>query len=328
MPATGRYAAQGRQVRAGLELWSRRAGTRLLVEDDCSQPEQSARAHVELLGRGCRFVLGPYGSDSTRATAEAVAGWSGPNGAVWNHGGAADDVQHSPGVVSVPSPASQYLVALGRAVAAARPAASIAVVSAGGRFARFARQGLKRAAPSLGVRIVAAPSFADPTEELAAARPDAIIACGPLEREVELFRTLGKLVPDAILGGVSPGLVTFPELVGADAEGLLAPVQWHPELGSSPELGPSSAEVTREAHESGPGELDYVAAQAYAAALIADHCLALAPDDPVGAARRLRTTTFFGGFELDPDAGIQRGHRLSVIQWRRGNQELVLAEAD
>jgi ABC-type branched-subunit amino acid transport system substrate-binding protein len=282
---------------------------------------------VELLERGCRFVLGPYGSDSTRAAAKAVAGWSGPNGVVWNHGGAADDVQHLPGVVSVPSPASKYLVALGRAVVAARPEASIAVVAAGGRFARFAQEGLERAAQSLGLRIVAALSFAAPVEELAAARPDAVVACGPVELEVRLLRALPKVVPNAILGGISPGLVTFPDLLDADPEGLLAPVQWHPELGSSPELGPSSAEVTREAHKSGAGELDYVAAQAYAVALVATRCLELGPDDPLGAARRLRTTTFFGAFELDPESGLQRGHRLSVVRWGQARHELLLAEA-
>ncbi len=33
MPLTGRYALQGAQMRIGAELWARRAGARLLVED-------------------------------------------------------------------------------------------------------------------------------------------------------------------------------------------------------------------------------------------------------------------------------------------------------
>jgi len=66
VPATGRYAVQGAQVRAGLELWASRAGTRLVVEDDRSQPSRAARLHAELVERGCQFVLGPYGSDSVR----------------------------------------------------------------------------------------------------------------------------------------------------------------------------------------------------------------------------------------------------------------------
>jgi len=322
VPATGRYAVQGAQVRAGLELWASRTGTRLVVEDDCSRPERAARLHAKLVERGCHFVLGPYGSDSTRAVAAAR-----PSAVVWNHGAAADDVQRLPNVVSVPSPASRYLLALGRAVAALRPTATIALVTANGHFARFAREGLERADPALGLGILACFSFRDAPAAIAGAGADAILACGPVGAEVALFRALARLVPSTLRGGVSPGLAAFPALLGGDPEGLLAPVQWHPETRTSPELGPSSAALVADARASAFGELDYVAAQVYAAALIAGRCLELDPDDPLGAARRFRTTTFFGGFELDPATGLQRGHRLSVVRWGRGRQELLHAEA-
>jgi hypothetical protein len=111
-------------------------------------------------------------SDSARAVAAARAG-----AVVWNHGAAADDVQRLPGVVSVSSPASRYLVALARAVAALRPAATIALVTASGRFARFAREGLERADPPLGLGILARFSFRDLPAAIAAAGADAILAC-------------------------------------------------------------------------------------------------------------------------------------------------------
>jgi ABC-type branched-subunit amino acid transport system substrate-binding protein len=322
VPATGRYAVQGAQVRAGLELWASRAGTRLVLEDDRSQPARAARLQAALVERGCRFVLGPYGSDSVRAVAAAR-----PGAVIWNHGAAADDVQRLPGVVSVPSPASRYLVALGRAVAALRPGATIALVTATGRFAGFAREGLERADPTLGVGILARFSFRDPPAAVAAAGADAILACGPLRAEVMLFRALARLTPSTLRGGISPGLAAFPALLSSDPEGLLAPVQWHPQTRPSPELGPSSKELAADARASALGELDYLAAQAYAAALIAGRCLELDPDDPLSAARRLRTTTFFGAFELDPATGLQRGHRLSVIRWSRTRQQLLLTEA-
>lgn len=63
-------------------------------------------------------------------------------------------------------------------------------------------------------------------------------------------------------------------------------MQWHPELGSSPELGPSSPEMLADARAAGSGELDYVAAQAYAVALVATRCLELDPRDPPRCARR------------------------------------------
>jgi hypothetical protein len=218
-------------------------------------------------------VLGPYGSDSTRAVAEAAAG-----AIVWNHGAAADDVQRMPGVVSVPSPASRYLVAVARAL---EPGSRVAVVAAPGRFARFAREGLETERDLVDV-----------------ADADAVLLCGPLEWELERLRALRT--SGQVLAGVSAGLAAFPELLGADPEGILAPVQWHPDLG-----GPR-------------GLRDYVAAQAYAAAVLAQQLA----DRPAAEVRRLRAKTFFGGFELD-ETGLQVGHRLSVVQWRGDRQELV-----
>jgi ABC-type branched-subunit amino acid transport system substrate-binding protein len=289
LPLTGRYAVQGAQVRAGLELWARHTGARLVLLDDCSDPRQAARLHEDLVAGGCRFVLGPYGSDSTRAVARARAGR-----VVWNHGAAADDVQRLPGVVSVPSPASRYLVAIGRAVARLSPGAHVAVEAAPGRFARFASEALQREATVLGLRLVPKPTKAD-----------AVLYCGPLRRRG----------PGLLLGGVSPGLAAFAQLLGDDPEGLLAPVQWHPDLRVKSELGPVTI-----------GLEDYVAAQGYAACLIAERCVELEPTNPLAAARRLRTTTFFGGFELGPD-GLQVGHHLSAVQWREGRRELLLADA-
>lgn len=128
-----------------------------------------------------------------------------------------------------------------------------------------------------------------------------------------MFRKIGT--QGLLLGGCSPALAGFPQLLGRDPEGLLAPVQWHPDIRIEPELRPATLELT-----------DYLAAQAYAACLIAERCLALQPAAPLIAGRRLRTTTFFGGFQLGED-GLQVGHRLSVVQWRGGRRELLVADA-
>jgi ABC-type branched-subunit amino acid transport system substrate-binding protein len=253
-----------------------------------------------------------------RAVARAAGG-----AAVWNHGAAADDVQRLDGVVSVCSPASLYLVALARAVGAG---ARVVVVTARGPFGRLAREGFEREARSIGVSIAASFSFADTPERIAAVGADAVLACGPFERELGLFRRMRSRAPQTLLGGVSPGLSAFPARLGQDPEGLIAVAQWHRGLGDDPALGPSSSEVVREARARGV-ELDYVGAQAYAAALIAARCLEFAPDDPRAGARMLGTTTFYGAFELDAATGIQRGHRLCVVRWRGGRQELVLGDA-
>jgi len=271
---------------SGLSAWARDTGRELRLEDDASDPVTAVRVHAELAAAGCSPVLGPYGSDTTRAVARARGG-----DPVWNHGAAADDVQQLPGVVSLPTPSSRYLVALARAAAELHGAGRLAVLTAPGRFARFARSGLEGEAAGLGLRLVHDPDAAD-----------CVLLCGGVEWEAKQFRDLAR--PGAVLGAVSPGLPDAPHVW---PEGTLAPVQWHPDLG-----GP-------------PGIADYVAAQAYAAAMVAEQCLGLDPTDPVAAARKLSTSTFFGRFELD-GTGLQVGHRLSVVRWQAGCQELALAD--
>src|SRR5262249_32624847 len=150
VPSTGRYALQGRSLRAGLEAWAREHERELVLEDDQSDPQVAARVHEDLAARGCNPVLGPYGSDTTRPVARARAGTVG-----WTHGAAADDVQRLPGVVSVPSPASCYLAAVARAAVDLHGVGSVAVLTAPGSFARLAKEGLEREADGLGVRLVA-----------------------------------------------------------------------------------------------------------------------------------------------------------------------------
>ena len=167
-----------------------------MIEDDRSSPQCAAEVHARLVARGCAFVLGPYGGDCTRAVARAAGG-----AVVWNHGAAADDVQHLPGVVSVCSPASRYLVALARAVVAVRAGARIAVVTARAPFGRLAREGLEREAPSLGVSIAA--SFLGSAPELiAAAGAEAVLARHGFAgaRARHLFRALRSREPQALLG--------------------------------------------------------------------------------------------------------------------------------
>jgi ABC-type branched-subunit amino acid transport system substrate-binding protein len=294
VPMSGRYRIQGAEVRTGLEAWAREHGAALVLRDDRSSPEIAARLHGQLAG-SCRFVLGPYGGDSMRAVAELCSG-----SVVWNHGAAADDVQRLPGVVSVPSPASSYLVALACVLPQFCRDPAVCLLTAAGSFPVHARRGLEAVAPGLGLRLVAEPAAAD-----------VLLLCGPLRWEVERIRRLRR--PGLLIGGVSPGIARFPEVLGDDPDGLLAPVQWHHQLRLRARLGPASVDLP-----------DYVGAQAYAAALIAERCLQLAPDDPLTAAKQLETVTFFGGFRLAGD-GLQVGHQMAVIRWRNNRRELQSA---
>jgi len=141
-----------------------------------------------------------------------------------------------------------------------------------------------------------------------------VLACGPLERELGLFRALRLRAPEALLGGVSPGLSAFPTRLGQDPEGMLAVAQWHPGLGANPRLGPSSAEVVGEARARGV-ELDYVGAQAYAAALIAARCLELAPDEYLYPASMLKTPLAAAALELVHRGELHLDQLFEVTEW-------------
>ena len=327
VPLTGRYAVQGKQMAAGLKLWAHRSGASLSLEDDESRPEKAVAICAE---SASEIVLGPYGSDSVRAVARAF-----PDQAIWNHGAAADDVQQLPNVISFPSPSSRYLVALASGVAGIRPGARVTIVTAPGRFAEHAWTGFIAEADDIDVTIGGRFSFDSPSALTGFESPsrlagegrggavDAVLAIGPVDKEIALFRQLLASRRDLLLGGVSPGLSAFPQALGADPEGFLAPVQWHPEIGHTPAVGPTSSQVIEDAVALGLPALDYVAVQAYAATLIGSYCFERDPTDPARVARALRTSTLFGDFELDPDSGEQRGHRMGVIQWREGRQHLL-----
>lgn len=299
---------------AGLELWAQRAGASLRLVDDESRPQRAAQIFAELSASDCDIVLGPYGSDSVRSVARSE-----PDAVIWNHGAAANDVQRLPNVISIPSPSSTYLVALGRAVAQLRPGAVVTVVTTSGPFAEYAWAGFQAQLGEMRLEIAGRFSFSSAPK----GGVDAALALGPVEKEVTFFRQLAAHPSNRLIGGVSPGLVRFPELLNDDPEGFLAPVQWHPSLGESPELGPGSSEVLADARAAGLPALDYIAAQVYAAALVASHCFERQPASPLTAVRRLRTSTFFGDFGLDPQTGEQRDHALAVIQWQVGRQELL-----
>jgi branched-chain amino acid transport system substrate-binding protein len=138
------------------------------------------------------------------------------------------------------------------------------------------------------------------------------------------------------VGAVAAGLREFAAAVGPRAaEGVLAPSQWEEGARLRPDVGPRTVDVLRAlrfrltpglATGTDASHVEYPAAQAYAAVLVALRCLQDAGhfDDEtlLSAARRLRCTTFFGRFGLGPD-GRQADHELVVVQWQDGVKRIV-----
>jgi branched-chain amino acid transport system substrate-binding protein len=346
---TGRYALMGRlaavglwqvvgDVRAlgGVRIGAERLVPALAVVDDESSREGVRRA-LDELGEA-DVLFGPYGSDLL----EEAAGVAAERGRVlWNHGGAADQVQGLPGVVSLLSPASAYAGPILEALAELVPRVRLLIAAGSGQFAKSVADGARGAAERLGMDVVGTIPHAevpdDPTRQA-----DVLLAAGTFADDLALIRRL-KGRP-AALAAVGAGIGRFGAELGSRAEDVVGPSQWEEGVRFGADVGPSGAEVIRSLRaavitslraEGTGGHVDYPAAQAYAAGQVAMRCVEEAGTTEDAAvervAREFRCTTFFGRFGLGEN-GRQQDHQMLAVQWQDGMKRVVappsLAEAE
>ena len=131
-----------------------------------------------------------------------------------------------------------------------------------------------------------------------------------------------------VLACVAAGVTRFYDDLGDDAEGIVGPSQWEPQLDLRPELGPTPIDFARRI---GSAASDYPAAQIYAAGLLtlAALCASGSLDQTKlrAAFADLRTTTLFGDFAVDRVTGRQIGHKLLLVQWHEGRKQIIEPEA-
>jgi branched-chain amino acid transport system substrate-binding protein len=301
---SGRYAIMGRQAAAGLRAWAGARDVDLRIEDDRSDPSESARL-LASLARDADIAFGPYGSGPARAVAEAMAGR--PE-VVWNHGGASVP-RTGARLVDVLGPAESYWRGLPAALSAlGEDLAGVVVVRCPGGFGAAVAEGALRALRA-GGRTGAPVLDLDPADPAACARAalDAggrwVVGGGRAEDDLALGRALAPTTLRA--GLVVCGVALAGEELGDRASGWIGPAQWAP---GGP---PPPAQLP-------PGS-DYPAAQALAAGLLAERAAtaagSLEPDAIWDAARSLRTSTFLGPFAVD-DEGRQTAHAPLIVIWR------------
>ena len=336
---SGGNVRQARMAAAGLVQAvedARRAGgvtvegrallPRLALLDD-GGTAKGLRHALDLLA-GADLLIGPYGS----GLAAEAGHWAAEQGrVVWNHGGSADEVETLPRLVSVASPTSRYLAAVLTAVADDLPGGRVLIGAGAGSFGRAAARGAIEAAAARGMEIVDVVSPGAVPDQVDA---DVLLLAGSFDEDVTVLRRLqGR--PRAV-AAVAGGLREFAEAVGARrCEGILAPSQWEEGMRLRPDVGPPSVDVLRTlrfrmAPGLAPGtagaHVEYPAAQAYAAVVIALRCVAETGgfDDEalLAAARTLHCTTFFGRFGLGAD-GCQADHAIVVVQWQNGAKCIV-----
>ena len=352
---TGQFATQGQQALAGLSAWvdyvNRQGGltvggeTRavtLVSYDDASAADATRRATERLItDDNVDLLFGPYSAGLTTAAAE-VAETHGK--VVWNHGGAGD-AHYARGfrkVISILTPADQYLVGAPQLVRHANPEASRLVILRidTGAFARLVARGAETAAHELGFTTVldlryrpTQVSFTEIARHVAEQEPDLVVSVGRIRHDLGTARALARLPNRSNIGlavVIAAPIGGFEEALGGSADGFVGPSQWEPAFSiPTPDVGPDAAGALRilnDAAESSGVPIDYPMAQAMAAGLVAEQCVALVgdldDDALLSAAVDADFTTFYGRFKID-EAGRQIGRSVALIQRQNGRKVVV-----
>lgn len=307
---TGPLSGYGRAGASALSLWAERAGVRLDVYDAYPDPAAAMRRAE---AQRPALVFGPYGSGPTRAAAAATTRL------LFNHGGALPGSTGN--LVNVLAAADTYLAGALDVVARVDPGLRrISVAYGDTGFGRAVGHGALAAARSRGLHATRAVLPDDPPEA------QMLFVAGGFDAERAAAR---RLLPGPWRAAafVAAGVAHVLDGLGPLREGLLGPAQWLPSAAPVPDLGPSAEEFVAAYRDRTGDAPPYPAAQAFAAGLIAGHCLKEAgtADDAAlfAAARRLTVTTMFGRFRLDPDTGQQVGHRVLTVQWQHGTRHVV-----
>ena len=340
---SGRFRLQGQEALNGLRLWVDQTSPllplRLIVLDDESHSEKARENVLRLLTRDrVDLLFGPYSSVLTMAAAPIAEG----HGKIlWNHGGASDaiDEQGWRHLVSLPSPASDYLRALPLLVRQRDHGISrIGILHAkAGSFAAHVARGAAEGAKAAGFGYIQVNVFdspiADPgalLREAFVGEPELLIGVGSFQDDVAILRQRGRLSSVKALCVVAAGLGAIHREVGSLAEGVIGPSQWEPGVRYDISAGPDLAWFLSEYRARFQHLPDYPAVQAFAAGVVFMECFRMAgtleDERLLEAAHTLDLTTLFGRFRLDRTTGRQVGHQMLLIQWQDGSKRVIWPE--
>ena len=128
-------------------------------------------------------------------------------------------------------------------------------------------------------------------------------------------------------GLVVAAISRFKAELQEQANGFFAPSQWEPQVRYPADCGPSEETFLFHYLKSATVSVDYPAVQGYTAGIIAQRCIEQAGSLNQSALReaasRLRCTTLYGPYAIEPKTGRQTAHPMLVTQWQHGRKEIV-----
>jgi branched-chain amino acid transport system substrate-binding protein len=244
---TGKFSVEGSGLKNGYDLWADMVneqggidvgGTKRPVEiiyhDDQSSPEASAQLTERLITEDkVDFLFGPYSSGLTMATSAIAERHKVIN---MSGGGASEDIFNRgfKYVFGLATPTKDYTAATLEALHEAG-ARTIGIVHIDDAPMTSVTEGTEATADELGMEIVASetvPQDSDYTaavQRVAEADPDVFLGAGVFQAALSFTRVAEQINfrPDYMVLINGPADPKFVEELGASAEGIIGPTQWH-----------------------------------------------------------------------------------------------------
>lgn len=348
---SGRYATLGKESLRGIILWAddinRRGGicvrdeaksfpVELVYEDDNSKPENTASITRYLIEqKEADILLGPYSSSLTLAAAEVSSEY---NRTLWNYGGSSDEISKKgyKNVISTITPASKYFAGIVDFLQSTFGSnLEIAVTYAeNSGFSCSVAEGMTDYAERAGHSVVnytftsGQKDFHKLLEKIDDKKHSIVFFVGRFEDDVDFARTISdKLDKFKAVSLVGASIEQFKKELGNSVDRFISTSQWDPSISIETETGPDVSEFCNNFSEKFGKNPDYLSAQSYNIGNIIERCISktgnLEDNELRKIARQLSLRTFYGDYEIDNETGVQRGHRMLVVQWQNGKKEII-----
>ena len=347
---TGSLSVEGTRQLHGIQLWQEWVNTHggikignkiynvsLVYYDDQSSKDNVVALYERLITTDkVDFLISPYSSGLT-FTAAAIA--EKYHKVMVATGAASDNIfqQGYKYTVQLYTPGSLYLKSTIDLLLAKDPnAKNIAIIYEDEIFAASVADGAKKYAESKGLNVVYYDKYPSKPTDLSSLltvikskNPDAIIGGGHFADGVLLIKQAKQLNVNAKLFSI---VVAAPEdkfrdALGADANYIMGPSQWEPDVKYTVNYGPSVSEFINMYVKRFNETPTYHSAGGFAAALVLQAAIekaqSLDSDKVREAFNSLDLKTFFGAFKIDPTTGLQIAHQMVIIQWQDGKKYTV-----
>jgi branched-chain amino acid transport system substrate-binding protein len=307
---------------------------RMVLYDDQSDPATGARLYERLLTEDqVDLILGPYSSSVTQAVAQVTeragqpmlaAGASSSD--IW-----ARDYQYVFGVYSV---AEDYFKSIVVDIAPAQGYKTAAIIYEDTLFPTSTANGAAAHCETAGIEVLVNEKYPAKATDVSSvltkvrdANPDMLIGGSYLPDSVLITRQAKELGVNPKLYAFSVGAAQpdFVESLGADADYVLGPSMWEPQIET-----PGNPEFVAAYQAKFNREPDYHSAAGYAACQVLEAAVTevggLDLDAIRDALRALEMPTVLPGQYQVDETGKQIGHIPLTVQWQDGGKLIVAPE--